>query len=98
MSRFFTEWRVRNWRWTMRRKILEVVAASLFIAINTWAQQGAATVSGPITDATGARLSGVTVTATNTETGVVTTVHSNETGIYSFPSLQPGIYELSASL
>jgi hypothetical protein len=38
------------------------------------------------------------VTATNLETGVVTTTLTNETGIYNFPSLQPGAYRLSPSL
>src|SRR6185503_11010946 len=41
---------------------------------------------------------GVTVTSTNTATGVMTTVVSNESGAYNFASLQPGAYKLTAEL
>src|SRR5215471_2603686 len=41
---------------------------------------------------------GATVKATNTQTGVLTTVSTNETGTYNFPSLLPGTYTLSAEL
>src|SRR4029079_19508324 len=42
---------------------------------------------------------GVTITATNTETGVSTMTFTNESGTYSFPSLQPGrSYSVSAAL
>jgi len=52
-----------------------------------------------VTDPTGALLPGVTITATNTETGVATTALTNESGAYTFPSLQPGrAYTVSASL
>src|SRR5215831_2538847 len=43
-------------------------------------------------------LSGVTVTAANNSTGVVTTVVSNEAGAYTFPSLLPGPYKVTAEL
>ena len=49
-------------------------------------------------DATGAFIPGVTVTATNVGTGIVTTVISNEAGAYQFASLQPGTYEFKAEL
>ena len=38
------------------------------------------------------------VTATNTATGIVTTVLSNESGTYQFASLQNGTYKVSAEL
>jgi hypothetical protein len=65
---------------------------------NVFGQSANATVSGTVADATGALIPGVTVTATNTQTGVVTTVFSNETGTYNFASLQPGTYRVSAAL
>src|SRR5439155_15139948 len=46
----------------------------------------------------GAVIPGVTVTATNNATGVVTTVLSNEAGVYNFASLLPGTYKVSAML
>ncbi len=54
--------------------------------------------SGTVSDTTGALIPGVTVTATNTQTGIVSTVLSNESGTYNFASLQPGTYNLSAEL
>src|SRR5262245_44854308 len=62
------------------------------------AQSGNATVSGTVTDATSALIPGVTIKATNTQTAVVTSTVSNESGAYSFPSLQPGVYRVSAEL
>ena len=40
----------------------------------------------------------MTITATNTATGIVTTVISNEAGAYQFASLQTGTYKVSAEL
>jgi hypothetical protein len=58
-----------------------------------------APLAGIVTDAVMATIPGVTITATNTETGVVTTTMSNESGAYAFPGLQPGkAYRVSASL
>src|SRR5262245_11558779 len=82
----------------MRRLLATVAVAALCLCPHTSAQSVNAKVSGWVTDVTGALLPGVTVTATNMETAVVTTALSNETGFYSFPSLQPGRYKLSASL
>ncbi len=55
-------------------------------------------ISGSVADPAGALIPGVTVTATNTQTGVVTTVLSNESGAYNFASLQPGAYKVAAEL
>ena len=57
-----------------------------------------ATVNGTVGDATGALIPGVEVTATNVNTGIVTTVLTNEAGSYQFSSLQPGSYKVSAAL
>ena len=60
--------------------------------------QANASVGGTTSDASGALVPGVTVTARNVNTGLSTVVVTNETGNYQFASLQPGIYRLSASL
>ena len=57
-----------------------------------------ATLGGTVQDSTGALIPGVTITATNTGTGIVTTVLTNESGAYQFASLQPGTYDLKADL
>src|SRR5712691_11787594 len=64
----------------------------------TSAQSTNASLGGFVQDPTKAFIPGVTVTATNTETGVVTTALTNESGTYNFPSLLPGRYRLSAEL
>ena len=71
---------------------------SLIFSINAFSQTGFAVVTGSVTDSSGALIPGVTVKATATETGVVTTTLSNETGAYNFASLLPGKYTFSASL
>ncbi len=57
-----------------------------------------ATLGGTVSDSSGALIPGVTITAANTQTGVVATVLTNETGTYQFPNLQNGVYKVSAEL
>jgi hypothetical protein len=64
----------------------------------TLAQTGNATVGGFVQDASRAFIPGVSITATNTQTGVAVTVISNESGTYNIPSLLPGTYTLRAEL
>src|SRR5499426_4872803 len=61
-------------------------------------QTANATLGGSVSDSTGALIPGVTVTATNTETGIVNMAVTNEAGVYQFASLQPGTYKLTAEL
>jgi hypothetical protein len=72
--------------------------ALLCLALSTYTFAQFSTVGGTVSDATGALIPGVQVTATNTQTGVVTTVITNETGTYNIPGLQPGIYNVAAEL
>jgi hypothetical protein len=53
-----------------------------------------ASISGTVTDASGAAVAGATVTATNLETGVATTQTTNGQGYYSFQSLALGKYTI----
>src|SRR5215831_3038744 len=62
------------------------------------AQSSNASVGGFVQDPTQAFIPGVTVTATNTQTNVVTTSTTNESGTYTMPSLFPGTYKLTAEL
>src|SRR5437588_12268217 len=80
--------------------------ASVFLAVITFllfsiaaiSQTPNATLGGTIGDDTGALIPGVTITATNTQTGIVNTTVTNESGAYQFPSLQTGIYKIIAEL
>jgi hypothetical protein len=62
------------------------------------AQTGAASVTGLVTDQTGAAAPGVTITATNQATNVPYTAVSNEAGNYTIPSLPIGRYVVKSSL
>ena len=53
-----------------------------------------ASISGTVRDASGAAIASATVSATNTETGVVQTQTTNARGYYSFQSLPLGHYEI----
>ena len=81
-----------------RLSILAVVLLSMALSGPAFGQSTYATVSGTVADPSGAVLPGVSVTATNNATGVVTTVISNEAGAYNIASLLPGTYTVSAEL
>ncbi len=55
-----------------------------------------ASVSGTITDPSGAQISGAKVSALNTDTGATAPGKSNDSGVYVFPGLQPGKYTFTA--
>ena len=83
------------------KKAFPAVAMVVFCLVpiqTTWAQSGNASVGGFVQDPSQAFIPGVTVTATNTQTGVATTVITNESGTYNISGLLPGRYKLSAEL
>ena len=82
------------------KRFSTVLLLFLFTALtlSAFAQSGNGRLSGTIDDPSGAVLPGVSVTATNTATGVVTTTVSNEAGAYNFASLLPGPYKVTAEL
>jgi len=54
------------------------------------------TISGTVTDSSGAAVSGVTIKVTNIDTNVSKTLTSNGAGLYSANSLNPGKYRVEA--
>jgi hypothetical protein len=82
----------------MRRVVLALALLSFLLPTHALSQSTSASVSGTVQDATGALIPGVSITATNVGTGVVTTVLSNESGAYNLASLPPGVYNLTAEL
>jgi hypothetical protein len=61
------------------------------------AQAGRGGISGLVADSTGAIIPGASVTAKNTATGSQLTTRSTASGLYTFISLAPGRYEISAN-
>src|SRR5437867_7369866 len=80
------------------RTTLAVMAALLYFALSGFAQTTNATLGGTVADGSGALIPGVTITATNTQTGIVSSAITNETGTYQFASLQTGTYKVSSEL
>jgi len=70
---------------------------NLFLSTPVAAQVTGATLSGLITDTSGASISNATVSIKNVETGEVRDATSNGDGFYSVPNLLPGSYEVSVS-
>ena len=71
-----------------------VCAAILCISSGAFAQ-GFGSISGTVTDPTGAVVPDATVTATQAGTGIVTKTTSNTAGTYVFPTLAPSVYSLA---
>src|SRR5262247_3292533 len=55
-------------------------------------------ISGMVTDTTGGVLVGATVTVTNTQTGAIVTQQANSAGLYVFPNLLPGVYNVKVEI
>ncbi|HEY6403464.1 MAG TPA: carboxypeptidase regulatory-like domain-containing protein, partial [Blastocatellia bacterium] len=71
-----------------------VMCLSLTLAVCAFAQTANSRISGTVTDATGAVVSGAKVTAKNEATGVTYTQATTSAGLYAFPSLPVGSYAL----
>ncbi|MPY87124.1 MAG: hypothetical protein GEU99_04300 [Luteitalea sp.] len=69
----------------------------LALALPAFAQEQRGSIEGTVRDSSGAVLPGVTVEARAGVRGVVSTV-TDESGVYRFPALMPGTYEVSADL
>ena len=75
-----------------------LLAAVLFSAATSAAQTVTGEIRGTVRDTSGGVLPGVTVTVTNTGTGLTRTDATNDTGTYVFPSLPIGNYTITAEL
>ena len=70
----------------------------LAVSVVPAAAQATAQISGTVRDPSGAVLPGVTVTATQTDTGLSRTTVTNEDGLYVVASLPLGPYKLETAL
>ena len=92
-----------------RERKMELMVSSRFVGVVSFvlavaiaalcdAQTFRGSISGRVTDATGAVLPGVTVTATNNATAQSRTTTTSGTGDFSLPDLALGTYTLEATL
>ena len=75
-----------------------IFTALLALASGTASAQATAELAGRVTDESDAVLPGVTVTASQTETGFTRTVVTDDTGTWVMPNLPTGPYRLEVSL
>ena len=88
---------------TLRNLKIAGSLAFLFVVLlipgvrGAFGQAGRGSISGTITDPTGAIVPGASVTLLNTATGVELHAATSGAGLYTFISLNPGVYQVTAS-
>ncbi len=78
------------------RSLLSALAGVLLLCGAAWSQTTFASITGTVTDGTGAVAPRVKVSATNVGTNIKTEVLSNEAGVYTVPQLKEGTYTVRA--
>lgn len=79
----------------MRTKLFAAVLLAIVWAVSGFGQTFG-DISGEVRDSSGASIPGAQVTITNVDTNAIRAAVSNEEGLYSFPALTPGTYNLKA--
>jgi len=83
-----------------RGRFVSLLALLLLVIFHMagFAQQGSnAGLTGMVTDRSGSGVGNAHVVAANHETGVIYTAKATEAGVYTIPSLPPGVYDVSAT-
>lgn len=81
------------------RHIIALFSLFLFgFSVSLWGQTSRGTVTGLVTDASGAVVATAQLELRNTETNVTRTTESNEAGLYRFDAVDPGTYDLTAKI
>lgn len=78
-------------------KLLVVAAALASLAATATAQTTFASITGAVTDASGAAIASARITAANLETNIKTTGQSSDLGNYNLAQLKEGAYEVRAT-
>ena len=68
---------------------------SLLVSAPGWAQVAGSTLSGTVTDASGALLPNAQLSIKNVATGSTRTVSADAAGFYTAPNLLPGTYDIT---
>ena len=74
--------------------LLTAFVAATGMFQRAWGQEVTASITGTVTDPSGAAVSGATVTATSTDRGLSYTATTNDSGIYRIAQLPVGTYTL----
>jgi hypothetical protein len=76
---------------------LSALASALLVPRPLQAQVAGATLSGTVTDASGALIPNAQISIKNAATGVITSATADSAGFYSAPNLLPGTYEVTVT-
>ncbi|MGH9438584.1 MAG: carboxypeptidase regulatory-like domain-containing protein, partial [Terriglobia bacterium] len=76
---------------------LSLALSGLYSVRVAFAQVAGATLTGTVSDSSGAAIPGAGVSIKNTATGIVHKVTTDSAGLYSMPNLVPGPYSVTAS-
>lgn len=87
---------MRHWSGSVGRLLTVVILLAAWVVTGRAQTQGG--ITGTVTDSSGAPIPGASVTATNTATRGTRETTTNADGLYTFPSLPPGTYELKIEL
>ena len=80
------------------KRFLAFAIAVLSLASFATAQETRSTLTGRVTDPSGAIVPNAQIEITNTDTGAKTVLRSNDAGHYTAPFLAPGPYQVNASM
>lgn len=75
--------------------LLRLISATLALSLAAFGQIGTSTITGRVTDSTGAIVPGVKVAIVQKATNIALSAVTNGEGIYRVPSLQPGEYRVT---
>ncbi len=81
----------------MNRMRTILLILGLCVPIGIASAQTAGEINGEVKDPSGAAVPSVPVTATNAATNVARSTTTNNSGLYSFPDLVPGIYQVKVA-
>src|SRR6476660_1859471 len=81
----------------MLPRSLRIVVFLPLMSILLWGQSQNSSISGTVTDASGAIVPNVKLTLTSVQRQTTAKAHSGSDGLYSFPNLEPGAYELKVN-
>src|ERR1044071_6751571 len=75
-------------------KLKKILSLACLCACSAFAQGERGTITGTVADASGGIITGANVTLRNVATNIRTTAEANSAGLYVFPALSPGTYEV----
>ncbi len=81
----------------MRWKLALLLLSVLAFAPSLFAQKTTGTITGTVTDNSGAVVAGASVTVTAAQTGATRTSETNSEGSFFFPELNPGVYSVTVT-